>query len=171
MIIDYAEIGASLMTALVEPDSGKRQAALEKWVESATPILQRAIPDQLRSYVQELIHVAEQPDGWKPPAKWHNGIIDLSMDIRGSFKGYKWLPSDPFTAETRSEPAEADSDGSGGSMTIPSGRNDPSPNDQRSNEMNPNNPSFRAGANNRSNQMNPNNPAYRSSMGGGGRRR
>jgi len=39
----------------------------------------------------------------------------------------------------------------------------PSPNTNRSNVMNPNNPTFRAAANNRGNQMNPNNPAYRSS--------
>ena len=41
----------------------------------------------------------------------------------------------------------------------------PSPNDQRSNTLNSNNPARSAAANNRSNQMNPNNPAYRSSRG------
>ena len=39
----------------------------------------------------------------------------------------------------------------------------PSPNDQRSNPLNPKIPSHGAAVNNRSNQMNPNNPAYRSS--------
>ena len=39
----------------------------------------------------------------------------------------------------------------------------PSPNDQRSDTLNSNNPARSAAANNRSNQMNPNNPAYRSS--------
>jgi len=39
----------------------------------------------------------------------------------------------------------------------------PSPNDQRSDTLNPNNPAHSAAADNRSNQMNPNNPAYRSS--------
>ena len=39
--------------------------------------------------------------------------------------------------------------------------------DNRSNQMNPNNPAYRAAANNRSNQMNPNNPGYRSSGGSG----
>ena len=43
----------------------------------------------------------------------------------------------------------------------------PSPNDQRSNVKNPNNPGHRAAANNRSNQMNPNNPAFGSSRGSG----
>lgn len=35
----------------------------------------------------------------------------------------------------------------------------PSPNDQRSNAKNPNNPASKAAADNRSNQMNPNNKA------------
>ena len=39
------------------------------------------------------------------------------------------------------------------------------PNDQRSNSMNPNNPAFQAANDNRSNQMNPNNATYRSSRG------
>ena len=42
----------------------------------------------------------------------------------------------------------------------------PSPNANRSNTMNRNNPAFRAAANNRSNQMNRNSPAYRSSRSG-----
>lgn len=43
----------------------------------------------------------------------------------------------------------------------------PSPNDQRSNVKNPNNPAHQAGRDNRSNQMNPNNPTHRSSRGKG----
>ncbi len=35
----------------------------------------------------------------------------------------------------------------------------PSPNDQRSNALNPNNAAFKAAGDNRANQMNPNNPA------------
>ena len=38
-----------------------------------------------------------------------------------------------------------------------------SPNDQRSDVMNPNNEDFKEDNDNRSNQMNPNNSAYRSS--------
>lgn len=41
----------------------------------------------------------------------------------------------------------------------------PSPNDQRSNAMNPNNAAHQASANNTSNQGNPNNPAFASSRG------
>ena len=60
-------------------------------------------------------------------------------------------------AEEVGQPADG-SHGSGGLFS--SGR---SPNDQRSNSMNPNNPAHSAAFDNRSNQMNPNNPAYRSS--------
>ena len=41
----------------------------------------------------------------------------------------------------------------------------PSPNDQRSDVMNPNNPQYQSAIDNRSNQLNPNNPAYWSSRG------
>jgi hypothetical protein len=44
------------------------------------------------------------------------------------------------------------------------------PNDNRSNSLNPNNPAHKAGSDNRSNQKNPNNPAYHSSRGGGKRK-
>jgi hypothetical protein len=42
----------------------------------------------------------------------------------------------------------------------------PTPNDQRSNTKNPNNPAQKASQDNRSNQMNPNNPRHNSSGGG-----
>lgn len=37
------------------------------------------------------------------------------------------------------------------------------PNDQRSDALNPNSPAFKAGSDNRGNQLNPNSPPYRSS--------
>ena len=43
------------------------------------------------------------------------------------------------------------------------------PNDDRSDSLNPNNPAEQAAADNRSSQMNPNNPAYHSSRGGSGK--
>lgn len=39
----------------------------------------------------------------------------------------------------------------------------PTPNDQRANALNPNNPAHRASQDNRSRQLNPNDDAYRSS--------
>ena len=39
------------------------------------------------------------------------------------------------------------------------------PDDDRSDSLNPNNDDYKEGQDNRSNQMNPNNPAYRSSRG------
>ena len=45
------------------------------------------------------------------------------------------------------------------------GRDDRSPNDDRSDSMNPNNDAYQAALDNRSDQMNPNNSAYHSSRG------
>lgn len=47
------------------------------------------------------------------------------------------------------------------------GKGGRSPNDQRSDALNPTNPAFQAGADNRADQLNPNSPAYRSSRGQG----
>lgn len=61
---------------------------------------------------------------------------------------------------TSTEPcAEA----SGGEYGLDQSPSHTTSNDQRSNSMNPNNPTFQAASDNRSNQMNPNNAAYRSS--------
>lgn len=43
--------------------------------------------------------------------------------------------------------------------------NDRSPNDQRSDVLNPNNPEFQAALDNMTNQLNPQHPTYRSSRG------
>ena len=54
-------------------------------------------------------------------------------------------------------------------MAKRSGGNRKSPNDQRANTKNPNNPAQKAAGDNRANQLNPNNPAHRSSRQGGRR--
>ncbi len=47
------------------------------------------------------------------------------------------------------------------------GKGGRSPNDQRSDALNPNNPASKAGADNRANQLNPDTPVYQSSRGKG----
>ena len=46
---------------------------------------------------------------------------------------------------------------------------DKTPNDQRSESLNPNSLSYKASADNRSNQMNPNNPSYQGNRSKGKR--
>jgi hypothetical protein len=48
-----------------------------------------------------------------------------------------------------------------------SDKKSPSPNDQRSNTMNPNNPAHKATRDNRANQLNPNHPPTKGGTGGG----
>ena len=60
---------------------------------------------------------------------------------------------------------QATDDASGAGFELGRSHSPTTSNDQRSNSMNPNNPSFQAANDNRSNQMNPNNSAYRSSRG------
>ena len=70
---------------------------------------------------------------------------------------------DTTTASSQSPAAESSGGSWGRSSRARSGAT--SPNDQRSNTLNPNNSAARAAASNRSNQMNPNNPVHRSYRG------
>ena len=69
---------------------------------------------------------------------------------------------DAAVVEAKVPPARLTASG-GGAATRPN--RGPSPNDQRSNTLNSNNPASRATASNRANQMNPNNPSFRASRG------
>ena len=71
----------------------------------------------------------------------------------------------PETRASANPEDNVDTPGGGTARAITSAPAGLSPNDQRSNTLNPNNPAHRSAANNRSNQMNPNSPAYRSSRG------
>ena len=106
----------------------------------------------------------------------------LALAIFGDRMGWEWAPSHDTA---RGSP----NDGSGGDQGSPSDRDSASgrhqgtigagfggnlvrpipdsrsPNDQRSDVLNPNNSAYHAATDNRSNQLNPNNPAYYSSRG------
>ena len=92
--------------------------------------------------------------------------IECPLCGHGFRFGYIWKPGpEPPSDE---QVAEVTSGATGGSAIVGATPSSPgSPNDQRSNTLNPNNPASGAATDNRSNQMNPNNPAYRSSRGGG----
>ena len=179
---EFRELGEGLFEALVNPDLEERKAAVAEWRLTAEPKLKSAVTtsvDRLLAYVNE---IADKGDEWRPPAKWWDGIINVSMEIKLVGRGVREVPEGgKRRSEIANPPHEPDpelatpqssgsSRGGGGSVsrrsTDPAAPSrGPSPNDNRSNARNPNNPSHRASAGNRSNQMNPNNPGYRSSRG------
>ena len=101
--------------------------------------------------------------GWVPTVKVRNGDT-FEMTCRACSRaltvGWGTVESEPASEGHQTGGAVSPS---GGAWSGSDGG--PSPNDQRSNVMNPNNPEYQGAIDNRSNQLNPNNPAYRSSRG------
>ena len=159
--------GDNLYTAFYEPDANKRKKALDKWVKKTIPAVQKAVAEELKSLVEFITQDRWTDEGWKlGEAKLRRIQPDypLVMDIKlrlltGRYKGE--LPASAFKKQEKpqnrqSKVADEDDYYDEGGRT---------PNDDRSDSMNPNNDAYQASMDNRSDQMNPNNPAYGSSRG------
>lgn len=181
-------IGNGFYSAFYEPDAAKRREALGAWAKSATPGIQAAVEKELAAFVEWVTDGRWSEDGWKlGEEKLHRIQNDypLVMDIKlrklGSNEKYlgqlpdrvEYLPPPPITAPVRVAPTEpvvasstpnddGDDDLGGDDDRGEGGR---SPNDDRSDSMNPNNDDYQAAMDNHSDQMNPNNDAYWSSRG------
>ena len=101
--------------------------------------------------------------GWVPTVKVRNGDT-LEVTCRACPRALRvgWVAVEIERTSPRHQTGGAVSPSGGTSSGSDGG---PSPNDQRSNVMNPNNPEYQSAIDNRSNQLNPNNPAYWSSRG------
>jgi len=163
--------GDNLYTAFYEPDTKKRKKALDKWVKKTIPAVQKAVAEELESLVEFITQDRWTDEGWKSgEAKLHRIQPDyhLVMDIKlrsltgRELKSYKGeLPASAFKKQEKPQNRQSkvsyeDDDYDEGSRT---------PNDDRSDSMNPNNDAYQAAMDNRSDQMNPNNSAYWSSRG------
>ncbi len=158
---EFRELGEGLFEALVNPDIEERKAAVAEWRLTAERELKSAVTtsvDRLLAYVNE---IADTGDEWRPPAKWWDGIINVSMEIKLVGRGVREVPEGgKRRSEIANPPPEPDPElatpqssgssiGDGGSTsrksTGPAVRSrGPSPNDNRSNVRNPNNPGYRS---------------------------
>ncbi len=101
--------------------------------------------------------------GWVPTVKVRNGdTFELSCRACSRALSVEWgaVESEPTGVGHQTGGAVSQAGGTWGGSDP-----GPSPNDQRSNVMNPNNPQYQSAIDNRANQLNPNNPAYWSSRG------
>ncbi len=189
MVTVLGKEGDNFYTAFYEPDHKKRKKSLDKWVKKTTPAVQKAVTEELKSLVDFVMENRWTDEGWKAGEEKLRRIqpdYHLVMDIklrsltgreRKDFKGE--LPASAFKKEEKVQdkqgelPASAFKKGgeeqgkqSGveedGDDYEDAGR---SPNDDRSDSMNPNNDAYQASMDNRSDQMNPNNSSYWSSRG------
>jgi len=195
----FDTLSEKFYTAYFEPDAKKRRKAIGKWIDSSASVMQKEIKTELRSCLEQILETRWTTEGWESGVKKFMRIMDsyrLVMDIQITDAKHKKyartvgpISSDDkkktlllaekmlsgFNKKAESDSAKRNKTVTSGSSYEPdddgggSGRSSPSPNDQRSDTMNPNNPANQAAADNRSNQMNPNNPAYHSSRGHGRR--
>lgn len=167
----FGKEGDSFYTAFYEPDSKKRKKALDNWVKKTTPAVQKAVAEELKSLVEFVTLNRWTDEGWKAgKAKLRRIQPDyhLVMDIKlrsltgRELKSYKGeLPASAFKKEEKPQSKQGKVEDDDDDYSE-SGR---SPNDDRSDSLNPNNDASQASMDNRSDQMNPNNPAYWSSRG------
>lgn len=163
--------GDNLYTAFYEPDSKKRKKALDNWVKKTTPAIQKAVAEELKFLVEFVTENRWTDEGWKAGEEKLRRIqpdYHLVMDIKlrslggRELKNYKGeLPASAFKKEEKPQNGKGKAEDEDDDYDE-GGR---SPNDDRSDSMNPNNDAYQASMDNRSDQMNPNNPAYGSSRG------
>lgn len=178
----FGKEGNDFYSAFYEQDPTKRCVAFDAWVEAATPVIQAAVSEELRAFIELITQNRWTEDGWREGnAKLHRIqndyplVMDIKLrrlDSREKFRGELPVPvvqkfppavsqpvspnSAPMNTRTEdSEDYDAGDDDVGGR----------SHNDDRSDSMNPNNDAYQAAMDNHSNQMNPNNDAYWSSRG------
>jgi len=164
--IELGTLGDGILRALLEDDPEKRHEAMMAWKDSVLGVIQAALPDALSAYAQTSL------DDWgKVNDAYRREALTNDLAQRRSYSFVTYLrtearnPAPPSGVAAAVPVAGQVEGGNSESYSEPSR----SPNDNRSDSMNPNNPAYQAAMDNRSNQMNPNNPAYHSSHGGGRR--
>lgn len=190
----FENVSDSFYTAFFEPDPDRRKAAIEAWIQAATPIIQSAVENDIRTYLESILADTWTREGWKRQAEKFNRLyqtkpfIDtykLCLDVKLRQHDSADFVVDALSPNVRGKTLEAAKRALPEARPIQSSKreatssvrttddddavdeygDDRSSNDDRSDSMNPNNDSYQASADNRSDQMNPNNDAYWSSRG------
>ena len=181
------DLGESFMQAVVGSDAQHVDEKLKSWAEANRDELHAPFVAALKPYTEYWRDYEEQKGTdvvarafdslrAKVDRNKYQLVLQLSTDYlrdekRNPIPRYPTPEPEP-APEPEPQPDPKPVSGGYGVSGGYSRATGPSPNDNRSNTLNPNNPASGAAASNRSNQMNPSNPAFRSSGGGrGGRRR
>ena len=188
----FGRLGDDLYDALCEPNSGNRASAPDAWIGQASAVIGTRVREELAAYLAWVMEGRRTEEGWKRDERNWRRIqpeYHLVLDIKLRPVGVKEQPTplivdaaEPLVPSVdrtnrnllfRQSPAEemekrgerpGISAGDDASGDLSAGT-DRSPNDDRSDSLNPNNDAYHAAMDNHANQMNPNNPAYGSSRG------
>ena len=61
----FESLSEKFYSAYFEPDTNKRKKAISKWVDSAVPVLQKAIKTDLNSYIDQILETRWTDEGWQ----------------------------------------------------------------------------------------------------------
>ena len=65
----FSKESSDFYSAFFIPDSRKRKAALDDWINSATPAIQGAVKEELRSFIEFITANRWTEEGWVQGAK------------------------------------------------------------------------------------------------------
>jgi hypothetical protein len=60
----FESISDGFYTAFFEPDPDKRKGEIEAWVKESTPVIQAAVEDELKAYLNEVLEDTWSEKGW-----------------------------------------------------------------------------------------------------------
>lgn len=65
----FDSISDGFYTAFFEPDPEKREEEIESWIKESIPVIQAAVEDDLRAYLEKLLEGTWEEKGWKSRAE------------------------------------------------------------------------------------------------------
>lgn len=72
----FESISEGFYTAFFEPDPERRKAAIEAWIQVVTPIIQSAVENDIRAYLEPILKDTWTPEGWKSRAEKFNRLYN-----------------------------------------------------------------------------------------------
>jgi hypothetical protein len=61
----FESLGDGFYTAFFKPDPDKRKDKIEAWIKESTPVIQSAVENDLRAYLEEILEATWTENGWK----------------------------------------------------------------------------------------------------------
>ena len=77
----FETISDGFYTAFFEPDPDKRRDKIEVWIKESTPVIQSAVENDLRAYLDEILKDTWEEKGWKARAEKFYGLLHRHIDI------------------------------------------------------------------------------------------
>ncbi len=79
----FKALSDGFYTAFFEPDPNTRKDKLESWIKESTPIIQSAVENELKEYIQDLLDGTWEEKGWINRVKKFHGEYHKPVQKRG----------------------------------------------------------------------------------------